>query len=252
MRAVKLAVSLLVAIAPVAIPPARAETINCTPIGALPAVITVQGVYCLKGDLATSMPSGHAIEIQTNNVTLDMNGFKLGGLAAGLGTNAMGIYALDRQNITIRNGTVRGFNQGIVLESTGGASQGHLVEDIRADQNTFVGINVQGASNVVRNNQIVSTGGSTVFGASADAIGIYLTGIGPRVLNNDVTNVFGHGPSGRGYGISMSLATNGLAVNNRITQAYFGILMNLALYRDNLAASVNASYVGGTDAGNNF
>lgn len=88
--------------------------------------------------------------------------------------------------------------------------------------------------------------------AAASASGIYLTGIGPRVLNNDVTNVFGHGPSGRGYGISMSLATNGSAVNNSIAQAYFGILMNLAPYRDNLAANVNASYVGGTDAGKNF
>ena len=70
---------------------AQAETVNCTPITTLPAVITVQGIYCLTGNLSTAMTSGNAIEIQTNNVVLDLNGFKLGGLAAGSGTGAAGI-----------------------------------------------------------------------------------------------------------------------------------------------------------------
>ena len=35
--------------------PARAETVNCTPITALPAVITVQGIYCFTGNLATAI-----------------------------------------------------------------------------------------------------------------------------------------------------------------------------------------------------
>src|SRR5712691_1804649 len=85
--------------------PARAETVACTPITALPAVITGQGIYCFTGHLSTAMTSGNAIDIQTNNVVLDLNGFKLGGLAAGLGTFAVGIHAIDRQNITIKNGT---------------------------------------------------------------------------------------------------------------------------------------------------
>src|SRR5450756_2016927 len=86
--------------------PAQAETVNCTAITALPAVITVQGIYCFTGDLTTAMTIGSAIDIQTNNVVLDLNGFKLGGLAAGPGTLASGIFANNRQNITIRNGTV--------------------------------------------------------------------------------------------------------------------------------------------------
>src|SRR5450759_953036 len=114
--------------------PAQAETMNCTPSTALPAVITVQGIYCFTADLATAMTSGNAIDIQTSNVVLDLNGFKLGGLAAGPGTSAFGIHAFDRQNITIRNGTIRGFRQAIVLDDSG-TSEGHLVEDIRADHN---------------------------------------------------------------------------------------------------------------------
>src|SRR5438128_9796041 len=77
--------------------PAHAETVNCTPITTLPTVITVQGIYCFTGHLSTAITTGNAIDIQTNNVILDLNGFKLGGLAAGPGTFAIGIFALDRQ-----------------------------------------------------------------------------------------------------------------------------------------------------------
>src|SRR5262245_51671341 len=171
---------------------AHAETINCTPITTLPAVITVQGIYCFTGHLSTAITSGNAIDIQTNNVILDLNGFKLGGLAAGLGTTAHGIHASNRQNITIKNGTVRGFFRGIYLEDAG-ASQGHVIEDIRADQNTFGGIEVRGDGNIIRNNQVVTTGGTTAIGSDAGAIGIQVVGNGPRVLNNDVITVVGQG-----------------------------------------------------------
>src|SRR5262245_41049205 len=132
MSTVKLAASLLVvltvALGAVAV---WAETVNCTPITSLPAVITVQGIYCFTGNLDTAMTSGDAIAIIANNVVLDLNGFKLGGLAAGSGTNANGIAANNRKNITIKNGTVRGFFRGINLNNDG--SQGHVVEDVRAE-----------------------------------------------------------------------------------------------------------------------
>ena len=148
----KLAASLLVVIAlAVAAAPAGAETVNCTPINAVPAVIALPGVYCFTKSLVTSMASGNAIDIQANNVVLDLNGFRLGGLAAGFSTSAVGIYASNRQNIAIRNGTIRGFLIAISLQNPSGGSQGHLVEDIRADQNTWVGIWVEGSGSIVRN-----------------------------------------------------------------------------------------------------
>jgi hypothetical protein len=238
--------------------PTRAETVNCTAITALPAVISVQGIHCFTEDLTTAITTGFAIDIQTNNVVLDLNGFKLGGLAAGLGTDAKGIHAFDRQNITIKNGTIRGFLQGIILEDTG-LSQGHVVEDIRADQNTFVGIQVAGAGNIVRNNQAVTTGGTTLGGGN-NAFGIFVSGAGPRVLNNDVINtVAAHGFAASG--ISFSSATGGLAVNNRIMVMDIGIAYlggSTGKYRDNLlfgrttlCFSTCADFLGGTDAGNN-
>jgi hypothetical protein len=109
----KLAASLLVMLAlALGAAPAQAETVNCTAITTVPFVITTQGIYCFIGDVVTAITSGNAIDIQTNNVVVDLNGWKLGGLAAGLGATALGINALDRQNITIMNGTIRGFFRG--------------------------------------------------------------------------------------------------------------------------------------------
>ena len=256
MHTAKLAASLLVLLALVLIAtPVRAETVNCTAITALPAVITVQGIYCFTGNLQTAITSGNAIDIQTNNVVLDLNSFKLGGLAAGPGTNANGIHANDRQNITIKNGTIRGFFIGIFLGDSGAsASQGHVVEDIRADQNTAVGIEVQGSGNIVRNNQVVATGGTTLGGGNADAYGIFVAFAGPRVLNNDVIHTFKQG-TGTAWGIFFGgTVAGGLAVNNRITAADKGIDFNTGAtgkYRDNLTFGVTTPYTGGTAVGTN-
>ena len=252
MHTTKLATSLLVLFTLVLIaPPARAETVNCTAITTLPAVITVQGVYCFTDNLSTAMTSGIAIQINTNNVILDLNGFKLGGLAAGTGTTAFGIRANNRQNITIKNGTIRGFFKGIFLDSSG-AFQGHVVEAIRADQNTLIGIEVFGSGNIVRNNQVVATGGTTCCGPDVNATGIFLQGAGPRVLNNDVITVMKQG-TGIAWGILLSEVTGGLAVNNRITNAERGIDFGASTgkYRDNVTFDVTTPFTGGTDIGNN-
>ena len=252
MHTTTLAASLLVLFAlVVSATPARAETVNCTAITALPAVITVQGVYCFTGDLSTAMTVGDAISIQTNNVILDLNGFKLGGLAAGPGTAANGIRAIDRDNITIKNGTVRGFKRGILFNG----GQGHVVEDIRADQNTFIAIDIHSTKSIVRNNQVVATG-ATVSGGNSNAIGILVTsgGDGARVLNNDVIDTVKQG-TGTATGIAIEDLVGGLAVNNRITGADRGIDYRLGAtgkFRDNITFDVATPYIGtGTDIGNN-
>jgi len=131
---------------------------------------------------------------------------------------------------------------------------------------------------VVRNNQVTTTGGTTVFGASADAYGIHTEGAGVRVLNNDVTDT---NPTGAGSGLAIAVeqatasvveknrlanfipnasygvkATSGddvLVIGNRISGTAFGVFYDTATgkYRDNLATGVITPYTGGTDAGNN-
>lgn len=130
---------------------------NCTGfVDSLPAVISTQGTWCLRQDVATPIASGNAITVNTNNVTIDCNDFKIGGLAAGVSTNAYGIYSANRQNTTVRNCNIRGFRHGIRLDGSGA---GHLVEDNRLDNNTFNGIFVRGDGSTVRRNIVGDTGG---------------------------------------------------------------------------------------------
>src|SRR5262245_9802522 len=268
MSTVKLAASLFILLALfLSAVPVRAETVDCTPITALPAVIAVQGIYCFTGNLDTAITSGNAITITANGVVLDLNGYKLGGLAAGLGTQTFGIFAPDRQNITIKNGTVRGFYWGILLEgsSNGEGGGGHVVEDIRADVNTGVGIQVDGAGSIVRNNLVVKTGLTTTLGANADATGIIVRGVGLRVLNNDVISTQAQG-TGIARGIFFANAFVGFAVNNRITGLpgpgtglnsgsgiEFAVADSQNKFRDNLTTNVTTPYTGsgGINAGNN-
>jgi hypothetical protein len=140
----------------------RAETFNTCKgfITSVPATISTQGTWCLSKDISTAIAAGAAIEIATNNVTIDCNGFKIGGLAAGDGSLANGIHALQRLNVTVRNCGVRGFYRGLQLEGDY-TSGGHLVEDNRFDNNLQVGIEVHGDGSTVRRNFVYDTGGAT-------------------------------------------------------------------------------------------
>ncbi|HMB42889.1 MAG TPA: hypothetical protein VKM00_03310 [Luteimonas sp.] len=181
---------------------------NCAGfITTLPAIISAQGTWCLNKDLNTALTSGNAITINANNVTLDCNDFKLGGLAAGLATQTIGVFATDRVNLTIRHCNIRGFVTGIFL--TGALSGGHAVEDNRLDGNTDVGMDIEGDGSVVRRNRIFDTGGSTVH---SDFDGIYTSG-SVDVLDNTVSGVVATSGS-NGYAIGMFLGGNVVSGNH--------------------------------------
>ena len=95
--------------------PLAAETVNCTAIGALPAVISSPGAYCLTSNQLTNLASGDAIAIEASDVALDLNGFTIDNSAAGPTTTADGVFAANRRNVTIRNGVLRGFGHGVGL-----------------------------------------------------------------------------------------------------------------------------------------
>src|SRR5688572_25087076 len=169
---------------------ASAETVaTCKGhIDALPAVIDTPGIWCVDHDLATSVASGAAISVTAHNVTIDCNGFRLGGLPAGPNTLAAGIRADDVLNLTVRNCAIRGFAIGIWTAGGGG----HLVTRNRIDGSTLGGIIVgtgrtdgTGVSDgsAVRDNQIWNTGGR--FTA---AIGIHTWGT-VDIVGNTVSNV---------------------------------------------------------------
>lgn len=163
--------------------PAPAESFHACAgfIDSLPATVSTQGTWCLRRDLATAVASGAAIEVTTNNVTLDCNHFKIGGLAAGSDTQATGIRAQDRLNVTVRNCTVRGFRRGTSL-----VGAGHAVLDSRFDQNTEVGIFVNGEGSLVQGNQVLDTGPR----ATCCPVGLWVNGnVTARIADNQVSGV---------------------------------------------------------------
>ena len=173
-------------------PAAAAESYdNCTGfIDSLPATISTQGVWCLRKHVSMNLSTGTAISIAVNNVTIDCNDFKIGGLAAGVDTQAYGIVATARLNTTVRRCGVRGFNRGIWLDGSG-----HLVEENRLDANTFAGIVVSGEGNRIVGNRVMDTGGNPVL---AVAYGIHASG---DVVDNAVDFVAPEGENATPYGI---------------------------------------------------
>jgi len=158
------AIALVLLVVVLANPARAAESFdNCSGyIDSVPATLTVQGVWCLRADLSTAISSGNAITIANNNITIDCNHFKLGGLGAGIDTLAVGIGASGRLNATVRNCNVRGFRVGIQLQG-----DGHIVEDNRFEASRLHGVHVIGDGNIVRHNVLVDTGGASQGGTSA-------------------------------------------------------------------------------------
>jgi hypothetical protein len=188
---------------------------SCTNfVTSLPATITTQGNWCLNKDLSTGISSGAAITINANNVTLDCNDFKIGGLSAGVATAAVGIASSNRNNITVRNCNVRGFLKGIQVGE--GNTSGHLIERNRIDNPTWVGMDIIGDGAVVRENRVLNVGGTTAVTNVWRAVGIYSQG-DVEILGNLVSGVYATpGSNGHAVGIQAGNNAAGSIIDNNV------------------------------------
>ena len=236
------------------------ETTFCNMfITSVPTTITAQGHYCFNKNLSTAITNGAAITINSDFVVLDLNNFKLGGGGAGLATDAFGIYANNRSNLTIRNGNIRGFAVGIMIEGTTGASaQNILVENNLVDGNMKVGINVYGAAVTIRNNTVSNTGGSTSPNLFCDGQGMGITNMqvgcatgfsdGPmEAVNNTVINttVAASGSDQRAWGIRLRPGFKAITYLNRVMlvtggSAQYGV--DAYICRDNTVTDAASGY----------
>lgn len=232
---------------------ASAETNDCTPIVSLPATVTSQGIYCLTGDLSTAITSGSAIELANNNITLDCNGFKIGGLAGGPSTQAAGIRSLNRSNITIRNCNIRGFLLGIALEANGGETEtayGQIVEDNRLDGITGRAIFMNAEGSVIRRNTIIDTGGNPYSFAATGILVLGTTDVIDNVVDGAVE------PSNApdvSNGIWIEHSAGSVIAGNRVrnlsgagTRAFVNVGPGDVVFRDNFAST---SSTGSSDVG---
>ena len=235
---------------------------SCIEVTAFPANLTGPGVYCLSFKyIDFPLASGALITISADNVVFDLNGATLDG-SINRNASSWGIRSYGHKNIVVRNGTIRGFNYGISLTAPLGyvnmavrPSHAFLVENVRLLENRTTGMEIIGYDSVIRGNTIAHTGGTAYPGLS-NSWGIIAAGDGLRILDNDVTltRASTAHPGGQGTAIFLSGGSNAVVVNNRITEADFGIYsggLNWGKYRDNVTFNVGTPYTGGTNIGNN-
>jgi hypothetical protein len=236
---------------------------SCREVTAFPANLVDSGVYCLSFKYINfPLASGTLITISADNVVLDLNGATLDGTPKS-SAFSWGIRSYGHSNITVRNGTIRGFNYGISLAAPLGyvntpvrPSHSFLVENVRVIESRTAGIEVVGYDSQIRGNYIAHTGGSPDPRLSGHAWGMIAAGDGLRVIDNDVTHTYVNTAHSGGVttGIFLSGGSDMVAVNNRITEANFGIYsggLNWGKYRDNITFNVGVPYTGGTNVGNN-
>ena len=246
---------------------------SCTGIvTSLPAVITTPGIWCLDEALTSNLASGYAISIDTDNVTLDCNGFRLSNLGAGVATAATGIYAHQRRNVTVRDCDVRGFWTGTKVSATPARVTGS-----RFEGNLQYGIRMVGDQGVIDGNRVYDTGGSSL---APSAIAIHAVGM-IDIQDNTVSGVFANGnATARGIVVQNNVA--GTVRGNRLremTGKVAGIVVSTGsldtmvidnglvgpgtqgvlcwapatgLVRDNIALGFTTAYAGCADAGNNY
>jgi hypothetical protein len=250
-------------------------------IASLPATIASQGIWCLNQDLSTAITSGNAITINTNNVTIDCNHYKLDGSAAGAGTNTFGIYANSRTKVTVRRCAISGFYVGAKL--TGNA---HLVDGNAFVGNTQIGLVIDAAVNksdsLVRDNRVLATGGSTLTatvygiyahqavdlidntvvavsarsGSNGNAYGIYTTGTahGATLRGNRVEKINKDG-SGHAYGIYNDTSNHLILRDNDVSSpGDVGIYCSngFSVMRDNVIHDFTTAVSSCSDGGGNF
>jgi len=188
----------------------------------LPFTIKKSGVWCLGAsrNWSGAAPNTAAITIAASDVILDLNGFKLIGSNAGIGTEADGVAASNQRNITVRNGSIRGFYIAVQLDDHSGAGTiggRYTLEDLFVSDSTYEGINLAGSDVVVRRVHISAVGGSTAV-SNSNAHGIrFYPGSNALIVDNVVREVH---PVGVGQGVGIYVdGFNDVVDNNTVQNA---------------------------------
>lgn len=203
----------LLAVAALAPAPAAAEMLTCTTISSLPYTISVPGHYCLHQNFNGAFASP-AILVNANNVVLDCNDHFINNTSGGV----TGVYASNRQQVTVRNCGLTNFGRGIAFfESTAGASRNHLVTGNRVLRSRLTGIQMAGTANVVEFNRVSDNFG----GSAAYTYGILVTsfdgkGVANVIRNNTVTH-FAPALYVHAVGIYLMGVGNGAILNNTVS-----------------------------------
>ena len=207
---------------PILITQEKAIAGNVTPgdTPGFPVTLSLPGSYILASNLQP--PAGKAgIKIASNEIAIDLNGFRLNGASVA----TTGINGAAFESITIRNGTITGFDA-YGLFSIGTR---WIVEDMRVVKNGAQGIHVGDYSTVrgttvTRNGSygincgfscLIEDSNSSQNGA-AGVVAVASTVLGNVIINNaglGITGIFA------GSGNNTLVGNNGGAANPQVDGA---------------------------------
>lgn len=154
--------------------------------------ITQPGSYVVNRNLAAN---GDCLVVAADFVSIDLGGFVLQGNGSGAGVSVP--FGPVRRGLSVRNGTVTGFANGIDAGNTAGAS----IERVNATANSLHGI-VGGDRAIVLRSQALDNGGDGIRGGrgatiSGSVVGDNQNGIfvieGSSVLHSVSRNNRAHG-----------------------------------------------------------
>jgi len=140
------------------------------------------GAYVLERNLSAT---GNCLIVAASNVSINLGGFVITGNGSGAGISDGGVA---QSGITVRNGGVAGFANGIDLRT----SNALIIEGIRATGNGQVGI-YAGYYSLVRGNVAVGNGGADPNGGGGIRISNSPVGSSSTVSDNTASGNPGNG-----------------------------------------------------------
>jgi len=195
-----------------------------------PAVpITTSGTWCLRTNVI-----GHGITIDANDVVLDLRGYSI--IDDGTATtpqdvtgNSVGVLSSNDNNITVRNGIIRGFDVGVSLGYPAGVRNVLTVEKLFVQGARKRGIDVLGYDSVsILDNVITGTGPIASAGINAygrtDAYNNHVNTSVLMIMGNRVHDTRVASPDRNGWGHALGIAawdaSHTIIENNVITDVY--------------------------------
>jgi hypothetical protein len=183
-----------------------------TKITYVPYIIEQPGFYFLTGNLTYS-GTGNAITVNTDNVTLDLMGFKLTGPGYYAGANFHGIYISGHTNVEVRNGSLWGFAYAVHEDSANGKQ--HRIINIRVAKggsplDNLNGIILSGQNHLIKDCSSMNNwdGIGLDSGLISDCVatnnarlGIWINGPGSVLGSIACNNSFANFSFGKGTGI---------------------------------------------------
>jgi hypothetical protein len=183
--------------------------------GGFPYRITQPGSYKLSGNLIVNTATD-GIEIDSDDVTLDLNGFTIS-CTSTLCRNVLPLKSAVsglQFDTTVKNGSVRGFGFGLSLNGSG------LVSEIKAINNFDIGISV---TFLVVSGSTFGHGGFVVERCTANE-----NGTGIFASNSEVTNSTTNSNTSAGLNGGGGAFLNNVSINNSV-----GLVLFTGLYGGN-------------------